>query len=77
MAIGTAIFVIGLIWLLIVYPGFRRIVFWLALAGVLLLGFAVYNNEQSKCLPHFEGYHEPPGSFCSYWPASWLGPARR
>jgi hypothetical protein len=34
MAIGTTIFVIGLIWLLIVYPGFRRIVLWLALAAV-------------------------------------------
>ena len=35
MAIGTTIFVIGLIWLLIVYPGFRRIVLWLALAAAV------------------------------------------
>jgi hypothetical protein len=38
MAIGTAIFVPGLIWLLIVYRGFRQIVLWLALLarGALL-----------------------------------------
>ena len=44
MAIGTAIFVLGLIWLLIVYRGFRQIVLWLALLA-LLGGALVIGNE--------------------------------
>jgi hypothetical protein len=76
MAIGTAIFVLGLIWLLIVYRGFRQIVLWLALlallGGALVLGNEFYQKKKYECtdiIPYIDdtGKVHPitPDPFCN------------
>ena len=50
MGLGTAIFILGIAWLLIAYPGFRVIVFWLTVAAVAGLAILLHNlgNAEMK-----------------------------
>ena len=43
MGLGTAIFILGMEWLMIAYPGFRVIVFWLTVAAVAGLAILLHN----------------------------------